>query len=97
MPASTIFDIVPQTSATNVKASIRESTYTTNYGASKVAGVTGSFISAIWDYPAIANTALVITFGTDSGLKVRKGWDNVTGVGVPNAAAFANYFYSATP
>jgi len=97
MPASTIFDIVPQTSLTNVKASIQESTYTTNYGASKVAGVTGPFISAIWDYPAIANTALVITFGTDSGLKVRKGWDNVTGVGVPNAAAFANYFYSATP
>jgi subtilase family serine protease len=97
MPASTIFDIVPQTSVTNVKASIQESGYTNTYGAGKVAGVTGPFISAIWDYPSIANTALVITFGTDSGLKVKKGWDNVTGVGVPNAAAFANYFHSATP
>jgi subtilase family serine protease len=95
MPASTIFDIVPLTSTTNVRASIQESGYTNKYNPSEVAGVSGKFISAIWDYPSIADTALAITFGTDSGLKVKQGWDNVTGVGVPNAAAFANYFYSA--
>jgi hypothetical protein len=97
MPASTIFDVVPLTSATNVTASIQESGYTNKYNAGTVAGVTGPFISAIWDYPAIQDTALVVTFGTDSGLKVKKGWDNVTGVGVPNAEAFANYFLPPTP
>ena len=97
MPASTIFDVVPLTSATNVTASIQESGYTNKYNAGTVAGVTGPFISAIWYYPAIQDTALVVTFGTDSGLKVKKGWDNVTGVGVPNAEAFANYFLPPTP
>jgi hypothetical protein len=97
MPASTIFDVVPLTSATNVTASIQEPGYTNKYGAAKVAGIAGLFISAIWDYPVIQDTALVITFGTDSGLKVRKGWDNVTGVGVPNAEAFANYFFVPVP
>jgi subtilase family serine protease len=97
MPASTIFDVVPLTSATNVTASIQEPGYTNKYGAAKVAGITGPFISAIWDYPTIQDTAIALTFGTDSGLKVKKGWDNVTGVGVPNAEAFANYFLAPTP
>jgi hypothetical protein len=58
-----------------------------------VAGVTGSFVDAIWDYPWEAQTAVAVTFGTDSGLKTKKGWDNVTGVGTPNAQAFADSFY----
>jgi subtilase family serine protease len=94
MPAGTIYDIVPLTSKTNVKASIQESaTTTTNYTAAQVAGVTGPFIDAIWDYPSFESTAVAITFGTDSGLKVKKGWDNVTGVGTPNGQAFADYFF----
>jgi len=93
MPTGTIYDIVPQTSKTNVKASIQESTATNKYTPAEVAGVTGPFIDAIWDYPWIQDTPLVITFGTDSGLKTKKGWDNVTGVGVPNGQAFADYFY----
>jgi len=93
MPAGTILDVVPQTSKTNVKASIQESTGTNKYTPAEVAGVTRSFVDAIWDYPFYEDTALVITFGTDSGLKTKKGWDNVTGVGVPNGQAFADYFY----
>jgi subtilase family serine protease len=93
MPAGTIFDIVPQTSKTNVKASIQEPTLTNKYTPAELAGVTGSFIDAIWDYPFYEDTALVITFGTDSGLKTKKGWDNVTGVGSPNGQAFADYFF----
>ena len=54
-------------------------------------------MDSFWDYPDIQDTAIAVTFGTDSGLKVKKGWDNVTGVGVPNAAAFANYFSLPTP
>jgi len=93
MPTGTIYDIVPQTSKTNVKASIQESTGTNKYTAAEVAGVTGPFVDAIWDYPWIQDTPLGITFGTDSGLKTKKGWDNVTGVGVPNGQAFADSFY----
>ncbi len=94
LPAGAIFDVVPQTSKTNVKASIQESaTTTTKYTAAEVAGVTGPFVSAIWDYPSYADTALVITFGTDYGLATKKGWDNITGVGTPNAQAFADSFY----
>ena len=94
LPAGAVYDIVPQTSKTNVKASLQESaTTTTKYTAAEVAGVTGPFVSAIWDYPSYADTALVITFGTDAGLATKKGWDNMTGVGTPNAQAFADSFY----
>ena len=93
LPAGAVYDIVPQTSKTNVKGSIKESATTTKYTAAQVAGVTGSFVDAIWDYPWEAQTAVAVTFGTDSGLKTKKGWDNVTGVGTPNAQAFADSFY----
>src|SRR5208283_1417475 len=43
MPTGTIYDIVPQTSKTNVKASIQESTATNKYTPAEVAGVTGPF------------------------------------------------------
>ncbi len=68
----------------------------------------GTFVSAVWDYPYLQYTALAISFGTDctavpnsfgeiqcnspSALRTRVGWDNVTGVGVPNAKAFADAF-----
>ena len=69
--------------------------------------LTSKFVSAIWDYPFFQYTALVMSFGTDcfavpgfgtpcnspSALHTKAGWDNVTGVGTPNAKAFADYFY----
>jgi subtilase family serine protease len=96
MPAGAIYDIVPVTSKTNVTASIQEPTGTNKYTPAEVGGVTsGAFVSAIWDYADIADTALVLTFGTDPGLTVHKGWDDVTGVGTPNAKAFADAFAPA--
>jgi subtilase family serine protease len=93
MPAGAIYDIVPVTSTTNVTATIQESTGTNHYNAATVAGVAPErFVSAIWDYADLQDTALVISFGTDSGLKTHTGWDNATGVGVPNAQAFADSF-----
>ena len=93
-PAGAVYDILPIGSKANVTASIQESTGTNKYTAAQVGGVaSGKFVSAIWDYAALADTALVMTFGTDSGLKVTKGWDNVTGVGTPNAKAFADSFH----
>ncbi|MGC9988589.1 MAG: S53 family peptidase [Terriglobales bacterium] len=94
LPAGAIYDIVPQKSKHNVTASIQEPGLTNVYTAAEVAGVTGPFISAIWDYAFYEDTALVITFGTDPGLETKKGWDNVTGVGTPNAQAFADSFYA---
>jgi len=66
-----------------------------------------NFVSAIWDDPNFQATPIVISFGTDcttivgfgitpcgtpASLKTKTGWDNVTGVGVPNAKAFADAF-----
>jgi hypothetical protein len=91
-----VYDIVPVTSKTNVNASIQEPTGTNKYTPAEVAGVTsGAFVSAIWDYVFSADTALVLTFGTDPGLTTHKGWDDVTGVGTPNAKAFADAFAPA--
>ena len=96
LPAGAVYDIVPVTSKTNVNASIQEPTVTNKYTPAEVAGVTsGAFVSAIWDYADAADTALVLTFGTDPGLTTHKGWDDVTGVGTPNAKAFADAFAPA--
>ncbi len=69
-----------------------------------------NFVSAIWDDPDFQATPIVISFGTDcttivgfgitpcgtpASLKTKTGWDNVTGVGVPNAKAFADAFAPA--
>jgi hypothetical protein len=34
----------------------------------------------------------VISFGTDTSLRTDRGWDNVTGLGTPNALQFVNAF-----
>jgi hypothetical protein len=51
------------------------------------------FVSALWDICNIAEAASVVSFGTDNGLHTNTGWDNVTGVGSPNAQAFADFFF----
>jgi subtilase family serine protease len=94
MPAGAITDVVPVASNDNVASSFEESpTVTDKYPADEMAGpleTTTHFISAIWNYPLAQDTVYVITFGTDSGLKTKTGWDNVTGLGVPNPPAFIN-------
>ncbi len=97
LPASTIHDIKPLGSSTNVHGTVTDSTGSTSYSAAAVAGVpTGTtFYSAFWEYPGEAYTWYVLTFGTDSSLTVTPGWDNVTGLGVPNAKAFADWFKPA--
>jgi subtilase family serine protease len=96
MPAGTIYDIVPTGSPTNVTATIKDSSGVTKYNPSEVMGISPEkFISAIWDYADLEDTVLVNSFGTDPGLVVRPGWDNVTGVGSPNAQAFADSFAPA--
>jgi subtilase family serine protease len=83
LPARALHDIVPVRSKTNVTGSIQDSNGTTQYSAAQLANATPTehrFVSAIWDvYPGTA-TAAVVSFGTDPGLNIAKGWDNVTGV-----------------
>ena len=96
MPKGTITDILPYSSSTSVKGTVTEADGTkTNYSAaSLVEPLEGQtqFLSALWDVPLYQDTAYIVTFGTDSGLTVTPGWDNVTGLGVPNPKAFADAF-----
>jgi subtilase family serine protease len=67
----------------------------------------GKYYSALWDYPYEGGVAFVISFGTDctavidgfgtlctssTALQTAVGWDNVTGMGTPNAQVFADSF-----
>lgn len=91
LPKSAITDIVPRKSATNVTGVIKDSSGKTTYSAASLAEPlenTTVFESTLWDYPLEEDTAYLVTFGTDSGLTTAPGWDNVTGLGVPNGAAF---------
>jgi subtilase family serine protease len=83
-------------------------TVTNKYTAKMLLGPSapGTFISAIWDYTVEQDAAVVLSFGTDcatvpegvtpctdpASLHTKVGWDNVTGVGTPNAQAFADAF-----
>jgi subtilase family serine protease len=96
LPAGTVYDIVPVTSKTNVTGSIKDSNGITQYTAAQLASADPSehqFVSAIWDIFNLEETAAVVSFGTDNGLHTKAGWDNVTGVGTPNAKAFADFFF----
>ena len=98
MPKGTITDVVPVNSLTNVTATIQEPTVTNNYTAAQLAAPlngTTLFYSALWDIPLEQDTTVVLTFGTDTGLKTARGWDNVTGLGTPNGKAFADFFNPA--
>jgi subtilase family serine protease len=111
LPAGAVTDIVPYVAPHNVVASIQEPTVTNKYGVNAVLGgsAPAHVVSALWDYPFLQDTLLVLSFGTDcdtlglfstpctskTALHTSVGWDNVTGVGTPNAQAFADSFHPA--
>jgi subtilase family serine protease len=116
LPAGAVTDIVPVTTNSNVTATLRDSGGITTYSATQVLSgipptLASKFVSAMWDYPSLGNTELVISFGTDctaqadvnpgttcnssAALHTKPGWDNVTGVGTPNGRAFADSFKPA--
>ena len=95
LPKNAITDILPLPETVGVTGVVTDSSGKTSYSALDLAAPvenTSHFASALWDYPLYQDTAYLITFGTDSGLTVTKGWDNVTGMGVPNPVAFVNAF-----
>jgi subtilase family serine protease len=95
MPSSTITDIVPVGSNTNVTGTITDASGVTSYSASDLAQPldgTTTFYDALWNIPLNQGTVELVTFGTDTNLQTGPGWDDVTGVGVPKPKAFADFF-----
>ena len=95
MPSKTIKDILPVYSQNNVYGTVVDAAGATAYSTADLAQPlegTTTFKSVLWDVPLNPGVVEILTFGTDSGLATAKGWDNVTGVGVPNPKAFADYF-----
>ena len=95
MPSSTITDIVPFGSKTNVTGVITDESGITSYSAFDLAKPlegTTVFYDALWNIPLNAGTVEFVTFGTDTHLRTAPGWDDVTGVGVPNPKPFADFF-----
>ncbi len=95
MPSSTITDIVPVGSSTNVTGAITDASGITSYSASDLAQPldgTTVFYDALWNVPLNEGTVSLVTFGTDTHLRTASGWDDVTGVGVPKPKAFADFF-----
>jgi subtilase family serine protease len=86
-----ITDILPAVQRSgNVFGTVQDSTGTTNFTAAELAGPTQGttkFFSALYNQPQDGSW-FVLTFGTDSSLRTRVGWDNVTGLGTPNGWAF---------
>ena len=97
MPSSTITDVVPYVPGHNVTAVIQESSSVTNsYTPSETLEVVeplfGKFYSAIWDSVDGQKATLDVSFGQEYHQKITPGWDDVTGLGTPNAQAFADWF-----
>jgi subtilase family serine protease len=86
-------DVVPVVPASylqghNAHGTIFYNGIPTNYSQWDLAGTIQNtpiygFYESIWNAQEIT-----VTFGTDSSLVTAPGWDNVTGVGTPNGAAF---------
>jgi subtilase family serine protease len=94
LPSEAIVDIVPVGSSSNVTG-----TLTDNTGAGAVNALSlalpqtmAPFFSALYNSPNSPFRWDVITFGSDSSLQTAVGWDNVTGLGVPNGLNFIKQF-----
>jgi subtilase family serine protease len=100
LTGSAIYDVVPLTSAHNPTGVIydppaKQVAYSAVTLASPLENTT-EFISALYNSPSSTRWD-VITFGTDSSLTTSPGWDNVTGVGTPNALPFIEQVLALVP
>jgi subtilase family serine protease len=92
-----IRDVVPVTSGANAHGTVFTNNIPTSYSQWDLAQPFQAS-EYFWESIIPANTLgpgspdLAITFGTDSSLYTSPGWDNVTGVGTPNGAAFFEPF-----
>jgi subtilase family serine protease len=92
LPGGAVTDVAPFNSPNNVTGTITVNGTPNSLNAAQLAVPlqnTTSFFSALYNSPGDTRW-YVLTFGTDSSLTVTPGWDNVTGLGTPNGAAFVN-------
>jgi len=90
MPRSALLDVVPVTSPTNPSGVIVDANGTTAYSAADLLAPelrTRKFYSAFCTFADGAVLDL-FSFGADTSLTVTRGWDNVTGFGIPNGMEF---------
>jgi subtilase family serine protease len=96
LPATAITDVIPVNSTTNVSGIIVDSSGETDYSPGALLApldTTTQYVSTLWNLGS--GIYVDLSFGTDSSLTVTPGWDNVTGLGVPNGVAFINAVVSA--
>jgi subtilase family serine protease len=89
LPAGAVKDIVPLGSPTNVAGIVFDANGATFYSSDSLLAplfTTTTYFSSLWN--AGFGEFVDLSFGTDTSLTVTKGWDNVTGFGVPNGAKF---------
>ena len=92
MPAGAINDIKPasQYTAKNLSGTLMTGGPPTYLSPAAIStpDINTQFTNAF--YQGTSTRWYAISFGTDSSLRVTPGWDNVTGVGTPNALPFIN-------
>jgi hypothetical protein len=88
LPVGAVTDVVPVSSPNNVTGVINGTPHSADDLAGPLDGTT-KYLSTLFQSPASTRWD-VFTFGTDSSLATAPGWDNVTGVGTPNAWNFVN-------
>ena len=97
LPSTAINDVIPVNSDTNVSGIIVDSNGETDYSPGALLAplyTTTQYASTLWNLEG-SGIYVDLSFGTDSSLTVTPGWDNVTGLGVPNGLAFINAVVSA--
>lgn len=93
LPPNAISDIVPVSSPLNVTGSITVGHRTEYESASDLVEpleTRAPFLSALWELDQSGYGWFVVSFGTDNSLFTSPGWDDVTGLGTPNALNFIN-------
>lgn len=94
LPAGAITDVVAVSSQNNVTGTIQDAGGRNPLRASELAAPLynlPSFLSAFYNSP-FSTRWFVLGIGLDSTLAVGPGWDQATGLGTPNGAAFVNAF-----
>jgi subtilase family serine protease len=98
LSSDAITDVLAETSSDNVTGTVyipKQPPYTESADSLvQPLGNTTDYISTLFN--GLSTRWYVLTFGTDSSLTTGPGWDNVTGLGTPNGAAFVNNFVSPT-
>jgi len=91
LPHGAITDVVPVGSINNVRGILTAATGSSFVSASQLIQpeTTAPFYSAFYNSP-FSTRWFAISFGTDTSLSTRIGWDNVTGLGTPNGLRFIN-------